>query len=119
MDIRIDLNEPQILRKVTSDNFGLFVSKEWKKLIDPYTPKDTGQLMGAIGAMVELQPFKTWYKSDYSEAVYYNNRGVTFITSGSGRNPYATDHWDIKAEQAGQKDKLYRILNNGLQSGRF
>ena len=35
------------------------------------------------------------------------------------KNPYSTYEWDIAAEKAGQKDKLYRTLNNALQSGRF
>lgn len=39
MNIRIDLNEPQIVEKVTNDKFGRFVSAEWKRLIDPYTPR--------------------------------------------------------------------------------
>lgn len=119
MEIRIDLNEPKILEKVTGDRFGLLVSHEWKRLIDPYTPRDTAQLMGVTGQTVDVKPFELHYKVPYAEAVYYNRRNVKFITQGSGRNPYATDHWDIKAEQAGQKDKLYRTLNNALQSGRF
>ena len=119
MEIKIDLNEPKILEKVTSDRFGLFVSQQWKKQIDPFTPKDTGALMGAIGERVTLKPWEIWYNSNYAEAVYFNRRGVTFITTGSGRNPYATDHWDIKAEQAGKKDSLYRTLNTALQSGKF
>jgi hypothetical protein len=119
MEIKIDLNEPKIIQKVTNDRFGTFVSQQWKKQIDPYTPKDTGALMGSIGQRVELLPFAIWYKSDYADAVYYNRRGVTFITQGSGRNPYATDHWDIKAEQAGKKETLYRTLNNALQNGNF
>ena len=119
MDIRIDLNEPRILEKVTSNRFGTLVSNEWKKLIDPYTPRDTGVLMGITGQMVDIKPFALHYKAKYAEIVYYNPRGVTFITQGSGRNPYATDHWDIKAEAAGQKDKLIRKLNNALSSGQF
>jgi hypothetical protein len=119
MNLRIDLNEPRILGKVTSDKFGLLVSHEWKRLIDPYTPRDTATLMGVTGQTVDILPFKLHYKVNYAEEVYYNNRGVTFITQGTGRNPYATDHWDVKAEQAGQKDKLYRTLNNALQSGKF
>ena len=119
MNVRIDLNEPKILAKVQNDRFGLLVSNEWKRLIDPYTPRDTGVLMGITGQTVDLQPWKIWYKSKYAEAVYYNRRGVTFITQGTGRNPYATQEWDIAAEKAGQKDKLYRTLNNALQSGRF
>ena len=113
------MKEPRILNKVTSDKMGLFVSTEWKRLINPYTPRDTGVLMGNTGQTVDILPFKIHYKSPYAEAVYFNRRGVTFITSGTGRNPYATDHWDEKAEKAGQKDKLYRAINNALKSGQF
>ena len=35
MNVRIDLNEPKILAKVQNDRFGLLVSNEWKRLIDP------------------------------------------------------------------------------------
>lgn len=119
MNVRIDLNEPKILAKVKNDRFGLLVSNEWKRLIDPYTPRDTSALMGVTGQTVDKKPFALHYKVPYAETVYYNRRGVKFITHGSGRNPYATDHWDLKAEKAGQKDKLYRTLNNALQSGQY
>ena len=114
MDIRIDLNEPQILRKVTSDNFGLLVSKEWKRLIDPYTPRDTGALMGITGQTVDILPFQLHYKAKYAERVYYGS-DLTF----QKKNPYSTYEWDKAAEKAGQKDKLCRTLNNALKSGRF
>lgn len=115
MEIKLNLNEPQIKQKVMSDKFGLFVSNEWKRLIDPYTPRDKGTLM----SNTELSPHRIWYKEPYASTVYYNPRGVTYITQGSGRNPFATEQWDIAAEQAGQKDKLYRILNNALKSGKI
>lgn len=119
MQLTIDLNIPGIQAKITNPKFGTFVSNEWKRLIDPYTPRDTGALMGITGQTVDIRPFAIHYKSKYSEAVYYNKRGVTFITQGTGRNPYATERWDLAAEKAGQKDKLYRTVNNALQSGRF
>ena len=110
MELRIDLNEPQILQKVTSNKFGLLVSHEWKRLINPYTPRDTGLLEQNV---TEL-PFKLHYKQPY--AVYvYNGEDMQFQKN----NPYSTDHWDIKAAQAGQLNKLYRTINNALQSGRF
>lgn len=114
MKLRIDLNEPQILEKVTNDRFGRFVSLEWKKLIDPYTPRDTGALMGVTGQTVDILPFQLHYKSKYATRVYYGS-----YMNFQKKNPYSTDHWDEKAEQAGQKDKLYRTLNNALRSGRF
>ena len=114
MNVRIDLNEPKILAKVQNDRFGLLVSNEWKRLIDPYTPRDTGVLMGITGQTVDILPFKLHYKSKYAERVYYGS-DMNF----QKKNPYSTYEWDIAAEKAGQKDKLYRTLNNALQSGRF
>ena len=114
MELKINLNEPRIREKVTSDRFGLFVSNEWKRLIDPYTPRDTGVLMGITGQTVDIQPFKLHYKSKYAEPVYYG-----YDMNFQKKNPYSTYEWDIKAAQAGQLDSLYRTLNNALQSGRF
>ena len=114
MNLRIDLNEPRIREKVTSDRFGMLVSNEWKRLIDPYTPRDTGALMGMTGQTVDIQPWKLHYKEKYASPVYYGY-DMTF----QKKNPYSTYEWDIAAEKAGQKDKLYRTLNNALQSGRF
>ncbi len=142
MNLRIDLNEPQILEKVTSDKFGLLVSHEWKRLINPYTPRSEGMLEDNV---TEL-PFALHYRQKYAHYQYegivyvdheyqvgafYNPQygfwsrpGVTKIPSDiplqyQKNNPYATDHWDIKAAQAGQLNKLYRAINNALQSGRF
>lgn len=141
MNLRIDLNEPKIRQKVTSDRFGLFVSNEWKRLIDPYTPKDTGIMQGSA----KLRPWEIEYIQPYSAYQYYgevyvdpatgasgfltdegwkSHRGVKKVPSGrpleyQKNNPYSTDHWDIKAAEAGQLNKLYRTLNNRLQSGRF
>ena len=114
MELKINLNEPRIREKVTNDRFGRLLSLEWKRLIDPYTPRDTGTLMGIIGQTVDIQPFKLHYNSKYAERVYYGS-DMNF----QKKNPYSTYEWDIAAEKAGQKDKLYRTLNNALRSGRF
>lgn len=110
MNVRIDLNEPRILEKVQSDRFGLLVSNEWKRLIDPYTPRDTGimQDTAVLGA------FSIHYKTPYATRVYYG-KGYNF----QKKNPYSTYEWDKAAANAGQLDKLTRTLNNALQSGQF
>lgn len=110
MEIKIDLNEPKIIQKVTSDRFGLFVSNEWKRLIDPYTPRKTG----TMEETAKKHPWKIHYIQPYSNKQYH---GYTFDFSHI--NPYSTYEWDIKASQSGQLDKLYRTLNNGLQNGNF
>jgi hypothetical protein len=110
MNVRIDLNEPRILEKVQSDRFGLLVSNEWKRLIDPYTPRDTGimQDTAVLGA------FNIHYKTPYATRVYYG-KGYNF----QKKNPYSTYEWDKAAANAGQLDKLTRTVNNALQSGQF
>ncbi len=141
MNLLIDLNEPKIREKVTSDRFGLFVSREWKQLINPYTPRDTG----IMEQTAKVRPWEIEYIQPYSAYQYFgeiyvdpqtgasgfitdegwkSRKGVKKVPSGrplqyQKNNPYATDHWDEKAAKAGQLDKLYRTLNNGLQSGQF
>ena len=110
MEIKIDLNEPKILAKVKNDRFGLFVSQSLKRLLDPYTPRDTG----TMEETAKLSPWQIHYIQKYSTAVYYG-RDFNF----QHKNPYSTFEWDIKASQSGQLDKLYRTLNNGLQNGNF
>lgn len=116
MNLRIDLNEQKIVNKVTNDRFGLLASSEWKRLIDPYTPLDTGTMQDTA----KREPWRIIYDAkasngkSYASAVYYGT-DMNF----QKKNPYSTYEWDKAAENAGQKDKLYRTLNNALQSGQF
>lgn len=117
MNVRIDLNEPKISAKVQNDRFGTFVSQSWKRLIDPYTPRDTGILQDTA----QIQPWQIIYRGAKTSngkyyAVYpYYNMGANFKKN----NPYSTYQWDVKAAEAGQLDKLTRTLNNALQSGQY
>ncbi len=110
MNLRIDLNEPQIINKVTNDRFGLFIATEEKRVIDPFTPRNTG----LMEETARLYPWRIHYIQKYSGRNYH---GYDF--NFQKINPYSTYEWDIKAMQAGQFDKLYRTANNALQSGRF
>lgn len=110
MNVKIELNESKIREKVTNDRFGKFTASEWKRLIDPYTPRDTGNLL----QRVEIRPFELYYYSTYAHAVY-RGKNMTF----QKKNPYSTYEWDKAAAKAGQSDKLCRTLNNALQSGQY
>ena len=110
MQIRIDLNEPQIIQKVTSDKFGLLVSNEWKRLIDPYTPRDNGILENST----RIRPFEIEYIQKYCKP----QLNLNYAGKYKKKNPYATDHWDIKAAEAGQTDKLYQTINDALKNNR-
>lgn len=141
MAVRVKLDTSKILGKVTNDEFGKKVSHEWKRLIDDYTPHDD---KGELQRNVEELPFALHYKSPYAHYIYtgevyvdplygvggfydptygwWSRPGITKIPSGRGfkhfnhnTNPKAIDHWDIAAENAGQKDELYRQLNGDLK----
>ena len=142
MNLRIDLNEPSIIEKVTSDEFGMLVALECKRVYDPYTPRDTGLTMqtAIIRAweIVYIQPYSAYqyfgvlyvdpvynkggfYSSDYG---YWSRPGVKKVPSGrmltyQKVNPYSTDHWDEKALEAGKFENVYMAINDALRSGRF
>ncbi len=129
--IKVELNMPQILDKVQNDNFGKFLITEWTRLIQPYTPHRNGDLERNI----TIKPFEATYNMPYSGYMYRgivyvdpiykaggftNNGGETWwsrpgvakepsekrFNYRQDKNPFATDHWDKAAEQAGQTKKL-------------
>ena len=86
MELRIDLNEPRILHKVKNDRLGMFVSAEWYKLITPYTPRDTGELMGIIGVFVNGPHGKGNLLRDAKKITGFDRIGYTvkFVDSRTG-----------------------------------
>lgn len=139
--VELNLNMPRILNKVENDQFGLFLAREWKRLINPFTPHRTGNLE----RIVEYKPFQIKYLSPYSHYQYcgvlyvdplfgvggftkdggitwYSRPGVKKVATTTplnylkDHNPQATDHWDQAAEKAGQKEKLIRAANLYLRN---
>lgn len=113
VNVRVDLNYPQIENKVTNDNFGLSAATEWKKLINPYTPRDTGRTEEtAVVApwTIIYNPVDPFTGRHYAQEIY---NGI-YTNFQKTHNPYATHHWDIAAEHAGKKTDLYRTLNGIL-----
>lgn len=116
----ISIDEQRILNKVTNDNFGLKAATEWKDLIGPYTPRDTGALEDkAVVApwTITYNPVGNPSKSyplgyHYAPKVYYGED----LNFQKTHNPYATHHWDKAAEQAGKKTELYSRLNAYLRT---
>lgn len=138
--IKVILNEPKIIYKVQNPQFGLFLAKEWKRLINPWTPNREGNLE----RNVVYRPFEIEYISPYS---HYQYNGMLYVdplykvggfTKDGGitwfsrpgikkvatttplnylkdHNPLATDHWDQAAEKAGQTEKLAKAATLYLQ----
>lgn len=110
MNIKIELDEPNIIRKVTNDRFGLLAASECKRVYDPYTPRDTG----ILEQTAQVRPFEIYYGVPYAEAVYYG-----YDMNFQHKNPYSTYEWDKAAQRAGQIDKVCRTLTAALQSGQY
>ena len=138
--IKVILNEPKIINKVQNPEFGLFLAKEWKRLINPWTPHRNGNLERDV----VYRPFEIEYISNYSHYQYNGmlyvdplykvggftrDGGITWFSRPGikkeptttplnylkDHNPNATDHWDQAAEKAGQKEKLAKAATLYLQ----
>lgn len=136
----VKLNMPRILDKVENDRFGMFLAREWKRNINPYTPHRDGNLERDV----VYRPFEVEYMSPYSHYQYEGNLyvdplykvggftrdgGITWFSRPGikkvptstplnylkDHNPQATDHWDQAAEKAGQKEKLIEVANDYLR----
>ena len=147
MSVTVRIDDERIIGKLKSAEFGTFVAEELKKILDPYTPVGkTGRLRdeavikpfkiiyGMAGTQSNAYASYMYNGNVYVDPLYnvggfYNEKygwwsrpGVKKIPSGRPfvfTNPTATDHWDTKAEAAGQIDKLVQIINSALNSGRF
>lgn len=142
MLVKVELNAPRIMTKVENDRLGRFTAQQWHRLMIPYTPRRTGRLIRNVAYM----PHAIHYKEPYAHYMYEGKVYVDPQTGASGfltdkgwrsrrnirkiptarsfsynktQSPYATDHWDIVAARSGQRDKLYRTINNALQNGNF
>lgn len=113
VDVRVDLNLLKIREKVINDRFGFTAAKEWKKLINPYTPRDTGRTEETAVVSpwtITYNPVDPVTGDHYASDIYYGD----WLNFQKTHNPYATHHWDRAAEQAGKKTDLYRTLNGIL-----
>lgn len=131
-NVKIDINEANIISRFESNLFGLKLASEWKKQIDPYVPRNIGHLMNNI----TIRPFEIVYHSPYSHFQYvgvvyedpdthsaWARKGVTkVIRTGPqklvydhSKNPYATSEWDKAARDAGKVDTLAQIMTDYLR----
>lgn len=115
------IDKQKIINKLQNDRFGQKVSDEWYSLVGSWTPRDTGRTQ----LTAVTSPFKIGYKPispdstdgmSYATDIYVNVRKKRFRKT---HNPFATDHWDIRAAEAGQLEELYKRLNSALKNGDF
>ena len=132
--VQIKLDKEQIREKLKDEKLGKFVAHEWHRLMLPYTPRNTGMLYRSV----KYRSYKIHYYQKYANYMYEGKVYVDPVTGSpwarknvrkiptsrtfayrKSMSPFAADHWDIVAEKAGQKNKLYHTINNALRSGKF
>lgn len=129
----------EIIEREESDELWLFAAHEWRRLIAPYVPRRTGQLMQNV--MVE--PNTITYKSpyahymyngvvyvdpDYKKGGFTSDGGITFWSRPGVRkkkttrelhmrrdmNPKASKEWDKAAIKDKQDEKLAEAVARRL-----
>lgn len=104
--VNLALLRKDISKPLETDKFGIFLSQEWKRLIQPFTPHREGNLDSP-----DVKPFEIVYNVPYDFYQYY---GEDF-NFRRDYNPYATYKWDKAAQKAGQTTKLVRAANGWLE----
>lgn len=135
-DVKVNIDTDKIIGRFKSNLFGSKLASEWKKLIDPYVPRDTGYLMNNIS----IRPFEIEYKSPWAHFQYvgvvyedpithsaWARKGVKKIIRAGpqalvydrSKNPYATSEWDKAARDAGKVTTLAQIMTEYLRQKRL
>ncbi|MCI9085764.1 MAG: hypothetical protein HFE51_05000 [Clostridia bacterium] len=103
---KIDISK--VLKEINSPALWTFAANDWYRLISPYTPYDTGQLM----QNVTIKPGEIIYEEPY--AVYpYNGEHMNFKKD---HNPKASARWDQRAIQEKQDEKLTQAVQGYINN---
>lgn len=110
-DIKNNIDTQNVSKTFKSNkSFWIFAAKEWKKLIDPYTPYDTGALMKTY----LIRPNEIEYEVDYAKKVYYGSH----LNFKKDKHFLATHAWDKHAELTQKPiliNKLQIKINNQMK----
>lgn len=102
---------PATMRMIDNDTFWRFAAKEWWRLLQPFTPFDTGALMESV----DIEPKQIRYRQPYAARLYYGS-DIDFKRSIAKGHFGAASHWDAAAKPT-ETDKLIQSLQNYISSG--
>lgn len=109
--LKCNINPQKITDKIQNNKaFWNTAHLEWWRLMQPYTPFQTGALM--YNVTITEKGIK--YKSPYAHRMYTGD-GFNFRTDKHG---LASARWD-QAAKPSQFPKLIRTLNGYVKAGRF
>lgn len=91
-----------VAAKIKEDKqFWTYAAKRWKKLIDPYTPYDTGALMKTY----YIRPNEIHYTVPYATRIYYGSE----FNFKKDKHILATYMWDRHARLTQEPILLYDL----------
>lgn len=108
VSIKKKINAVRIAQKVNNDpGLWTFAANTWYKLMEPYTPFDTGLLM----TEVLIEPKKIYYIMNYAMPVYKGDK-KHFQTT---HHALASARWD-KAAEPMQGPKLIQAMQGYIDT---
>jgi hypothetical protein len=115
LEFKLSTSAAQIAAKALGgDKTALFAAAAWHRLIDPFTPMDTGTLAhDAVSYHTENGAGVIHYSAPYAYKVYTGD-GRHFSQE---KHPLATARWDDAAKQAGQGALLQNEIQAYLERG--
>lgn len=95
VNVKLNIDIDKLTNTVAGDEIGLYTAKEWKRLIDQFTPFRTGNLMNNV----TIRPWEITYNAPYASEVY-NADGIHGKAKNFNTNlhPLAGPRWSERAQ---------------------
>jgi len=92
----------------------LFMAETWRRLINPFTPMDTGYLANdGVNIVSEGQLGIIHYQASYARKCYDG----TNIQFQRHKHPFASAKWDEAGKRAGKKEVLIKDVEEYIRRG--
>ena len=135
--VKNHIDIPKHIKEVKDPDFWKFGAHEWWRLLDPYTPMETGTMSKQVNIRGEEGNGTVHYLAPQAHYLYkgelmvdpktgssYAREGTKKVYAGrelcikKSKHPLATKEWD-KAATPTQKPKLIRAMQGYIDSGRL
>lgn len=112
LEVQSNLDIPAYIRAIQDPKMWKFAASEWRRLIEPYVPMQTGTLKDTVDVNSSSGQGEIVYKVPYAHYQYEGN-----FNHRKDLHPKASRQWD-KAALPTEQPKLIRSLQNYIASGR-
>lgn len=110
VDVKLNVDIDGLTNTVAGDEVGLYTAKEWKRLIDKFTPFKTGNLMNNT----TITPWTIIYNAPYATKLYnadgIHGNAMNFNTS---LHALAGPQWSERAKPS-ELNKLVRSVEGEI-----